>query len=343
VSRGRPSDTPTKLGQVVTIELDAAQLSKVRFAVSPLWEVGLAALVLRRADPGVLFRRWAEQARRDVDSTALDRMMALTAGRDFVPDVFSTRLGEEQPEISEVPDHLRGMPDELLTRDLARLDRAHRGGHGWIRSLMGDPVRAREEIADVVAEFWRGAIAPHWQAFQRLARADIARHALGAADEGQGVMLDGLHPEVIWTGTALDISGACETSFGPTPAEEGILLSPSAFAWPHVHVMSNAPFQPAIAYGVRGFATLWERTDERGPSPALERLVGAGRARVAGAILTPATTTELAHALSIAPATASEHLRTLMDARLASALRDGRSVVYSLTELGRELLLAGAS
>ncbi|MFI8527253.1 winged helix-turn-helix domain-containing protein [Promicromonospora sukumoe] len=325
------------------IELDAAQLSRVRFAVSPLWEVGLAALVLRRADPGVLFRRWAEQSRRDVDATALDRVMALTAGRDFVPDIFSARSGEDQPEISDAPDHLRGMPDELLARDLTRLDRAHRGGHSWIQALGGDHTRAREEIADVVAEFWRGAIAPHWQAFRRLARADIARHALSAADEGQGAMLDGLHPGVVWTGEALDIFGACETSFGPTPADRGVLLTPSAFAWPHVHVMSNAPFQPAIAYGVRGFATLWESSNEEGSFPAMERLVGAGRARVAGAIATPATTTELAHALGIAPATVSEHLRTLRDARLASALRDGRSVVYSLTELGRELLFAGAS
>ncbi|RZS60366.1 regulatory ArsR family protein [Xylanimonas ulmi] len=324
------------------IELDAAQLSRVRFAVSPLWEVGLAALVLRRADPGALFRRWAEQARQRVDATALDGMLTLTAGRDFVPDIFSALPGNDQPDVSDVQAHLRGLPDELLARDLARLDRAHRGGHGWIRALMDDHARAREEIADVVAEFWRGAIAPHWRAFRRLARADIARHAMSAADEGQGAMLDELHPGVAWSGAALSIVGACETSFGPTPAQDGVLLTPSAFAWPRAHVMSNAPFQPAIAYGVRGFATLWESPNEDAPSPAIERLVGAGRARVAAAIATPATTTELAHALGVAPATVNEHLRTLTDARLASAVRDGRVVVYTLTDLGRGLLFAQA-
>ncbi|WP_406250483.1 DUF5937 family protein [Microbacterium sp. M] len=322
------------------IELDAAQLSRVRFAVSPLWEVGLAALVLRRPDPGALFRRWAEQSRRRVDASALDRMIALTAGHDFVPDIFSAMPGSEQPDISEAPAHLRALPDELLDRDLARLDRAHQGRSRWIQSLMEDHARARGEIADVVAEFWHGAIAPHWEAFRRLARADIARHAINAADGGQGAMLDGIHPGVVWTGSALDILGACETSFGPTPAEDGVLLTPSAFAWPHVHVMSNAPFQPAIAYGVRGFGTLWETEGADAPSPAVERLVGSRRARVAAAIATPATTTELAHALGIAPATVSEHLRTLTDARLASALRDGRSVMYTLTDLGRRVLFA---
>lgn len=338
----RPALRTSTICPVVMIELDAAKVSRVRFAVSPLWEVGLAALVLRRADPGALFRRWAERSRRQVDATALDRMLSLTAGRDFVPDIFSTLPGKDQPGISDVSAHLQDLPEELLARDLARLDRALHGGDGWIRTLMDDHVRAREEIADVVAEFWRGAIAPHWPAFQRLARTDIARQAISAAEGGQGAMLDELHPGVTWTGTALDIVGACETSFGPTPVQDGVLLTPSAFAWPHVHVMSNAPFQPAIAYGVRGFATLWVDSTHGAPSPAVERLLGAGRARVAAAISTPATTTELSHALGIAPATASEHLRALTDARLADSLRDGRSVVYTLTELGREVLFAEA-
>ena len=208
---------------------------------------------------------------------------------------------------------------------------------------MDHPVHARAEIAAVVAEFWRGAIAPHWPAFERLARADISHHAIGTAAQGQGAMLDGLHPGVMWTGTALDVVGACETSFGPTPAQDGVVLTPSAFAWPRVHVMSNAPFQPAIAYGVRGFATLWESPNEDALSPAMERLMGAGRARVAAAVASPTTTKELSHALGIAPATASEHLRTLTDAGLAGALRDGRSVLYTLTDLGREVLHAGAA
>ena len=48
-------------------------------------------------------------------------------------------------------------------------------------------------------------------------------------------------------------------------------------------------------------------------------------------------------ALGISPATVSEHLRTLTDARLAGALRDGRSVVYALTDLGREVLAAATA
>ena len=325
------------------IELDAAQVSRVRFAVAPLWEVGLAALVLRRSDPGALFRRWAERSRRQVDAATLSRLLSLTAGRDFVPDIFSVLPGGDQPGIADARSHLQGLSDELLARDLLRLDRAHHGTDDWIRALRDDHDRAREEIADVITDFWSGAIAPHWSAFRRLARTDVARHAIAAAQGGQGAMLDDLHPGVTWTGASLDIAGACDTSFGPTPAEDGVVLTPSAFAWPHVHVMSNAPFQPAIAYGVRGFATLWGDPTEGALSPAVERLLGAGRARVAAAISTPATTTELAHALGVAPATVSEHLSTLTDARLGVAQREGRSVVYSLTDLGREVLFPEAS
>lgn len=326
------------MGSVVVIDLDAAQLSRVRFTVSPLWEVGLAGLVLRQVEPGVLFRGWADQTRRRVDATALEGMIALTAGRDFVPDMFSSFPENDQPDIADVPAHLRHVSDELLSRDLTRLDRMHRAGNSWIHALMQDHDRARDEIAGVVAEFWRGAIAPHWDAFRKLARADIARHAISAADTGQASMMEGLHPGVAWTGTALDIDGACDTSFGPEPVRDGVLLVPSAFAWPRVHVMSNAPYQPAVAYGVRGFATLWEGSGESAPPLAVDRLIGAGRARVARAITTPATTTELSHALGISPATVSEHLRTLTEAGLASALRDGRTVEYTLTDLGHDVL-----
>jgi DNA-binding transcriptional ArsR family regulator len=266
----------------------------------------------------------------------LERVVALTAGRDFVPDVLSPLAGDDHSDIEIGLRHLSEVPEELLARDLARLDGAHQGRNMWVRELIDDRARAREKLAAVVAEFWAGAIAPHWSAFVRLARADIARHGITAAQAGQGAMLQQLHPRMAWTGAALDIVGACETSFGPTPSGDGVLLVPSAFAWPDVHVMSNAPYQPAIAYGVRGFAALWE--DRAGPAPAVERLIGAGRARVAGAIATAATTTEVAHLLGLAPATVSEHLQALTDARLASGLRDGRVVVYSLTDLGRQLL-----
>jgi DNA-binding transcriptional ArsR family regulator len=121
------------------------------------------------------------------------------------------------------------------------------------------------------------------------------------------------------------------------PQGRGVLLIPVAFAWPDLYVSSDAPWQPTLVYSPRGVATLWQSS--RPPTgEALNAALGRGRASVLKNLSAPSTTTELARALSLNPATVSQHLARLRRAGLVEAHCRGRRVYYHLSTSGESLL-----
>jgi DNA-binding transcriptional ArsR family regulator len=55
----------------------------------------------------------------------------------------------------------------------------------------------------------------------------------------------------------------------------------------------------------------------------------------------PMTTTQLAHHLDLSAPTVNSHLKALFAAGIIAARRDGRSVLYTRTPLGEQLLAGG--
>ncbi|MGN9790542.1 hypothetical protein ACTMTU_05475 [Streptomyces sp. OZ13] len=78
-------------------------------------------------------------------------------------------------------------------------------------------------------------------------------------------------------------------------------------------------------------------TRDRRPQ-ALAALLGRTRARVPAALVTTATTGELALRLKISASSASEHITALREADLAHSQRARAQVIHTLTPLGTALL-----
>jgi len=93
---------------------------------------------------------------------------------------------------------------------------------------------------------------------------------------------------------------------------------------------------PWAIYHARAVGTLWEGRNRSGA--ALERLLGASRARLLGYLASPATTTQLADRTGLTPGAVSQHLTILYDAGLVDRSRQGREVIYLLTDTGTALL-----
>ena len=91
-------------------------------------------------------------------------------------------------------------------------------------------------------------------------------------------------------------------------------------------------------------APIWERPSLAavdavgGPAAGLAALLGRTRAKAIRGIAAGCTTTELARAPGVAPATASEHATVLRNARLISTRRHRNAVLHTLTPLGAALL-----
>jgi len=102
-------------------------------------------------------------------------------------------------------------------------------------------------------------------------------------------------------------------------------------------------FRPDRATSPRApllLAPVWERPslaalDADGvPADGLAALLGRTRVKAIRAVAAGCTTTELARALDITPATASEHATVLRNMRLISTRRHRNAVLHTLTPLG---------
>jgi DNA-binding transcriptional ArsR family regulator len=118
-----------------------------------------------------------------------------------------------------------------------------------------------------------------------------------------------------------------------------LLLVPCVFTWPAALPVTAAPHVPTITYPPRGLGRLWESRQDTSDSP-LADLVGRTRAAIVGHLDLPMSTTHLAHQLGVSAPTLSVHLSILRAAGLVDSRRDGKTVLYHRTSLGRQLLAA---
>lgn len=148
-------------------------------------------------------------------------------------------------------------------------------------------------------------------------------------------MLDELHPRIARDNDRVTVTGDLDERVALDGA--GLALMPSAFVWPSVLVIHDAPGWPVtIVYPARGIAELWSRPPT--PPTALVAVLGRTRALLLADIADPATTSTLARRHHLSPAAVSAQLTALRDAHLATAQRIGKQVYYQRTPTADTLL-----
>jgi biotin operon repressor len=317
--------------ELATIGLSSAAATRIRFAVSCLWEVLASVRILR--DPGVpaVHRRWAERARAAVDENGLLRHLVAPSG-GYTPDFLTPPPAGLAADLGRELDGLRATPPELVRLHLGLAGRPSAA----VRVLDDDPARGLALLADEIAAYWAVAIAPDWPRMRALLDAEVQRRARRLASDGSAAVLDDLHPAVTWRDGTLAVDQPhCVAPDVPDGA--GLVLIPSVFVWPSVLTVTAGDV-PQLAYPARGVATLWERSSRE--SDALSALLGRGRARLLAELSTPLSTTELSRRTGITPGGISQHLTTLRAAGLVVTHRQGRSLLNTRTEVADALLSA---
>ncbi|MBU2661923.1 winged helix-turn-helix domain-containing protein [Actinoplanes bogorensis] len=317
---------------MVSIALSAASATKIRFAVSCLWETLSGVRLLNAPGVPAIYRRWASGVALPAD-TLLAALVAPAGAYtpDFLtppPAGLSADLDLELAALratapATVREHLGYMP--ALS---PLLDALHR-----------DPAAGLARLSDEIKAYWSTAVAPDWPRMHALLAAEIQRQANRLATEGAAAVLSDLHPQVKWQNGILTINQPHCTA-PDVPAGAGVILIPSIFAWPAVLTVSAGPM-PQLAYPPPGVATLWEPATT--PSEALTTLLGRGRARLLLELTSPLSTTDLAHRTGITPGGISHHLATLRATGLVTTHRAGRRLLNTRTPLAESLLTAASS
>jgi DNA-binding transcriptional ArsR family regulator len=342
---------------LLVLEMDVADLAATRFAISPLCETLKAVQLLARPDPPPVNQPWVRWARGQLDRRPLrlPRLWPLVVtDLPYWPEFLVPAPAGQSPGFDEELARLCATPAEPVRASLRRVF-----GHGrWPDSatdLFERPRASFAEIAAELADCHDRLIVPHWERIRSVLDADVAYHAGLLAGGGARSLFGDLHPDLRWSAGKLFLadsdsdsgSGEGQVTLGP----DGVMLMPSVFIWPEWSVKRATSTQTTLMYPARGAATVWEADlsaaglEVTWPEPgagmreeAAEALLGAPRARLLGALRSPATTSALARRFGVTPSAVSQHLAVLHHSGLVGRQRRGRTVLYQTSPLGLALL-----
>ncbi|WP_405779118.1 DUF5937 family protein [Streptomyces sp. NBC_00859] len=322
----------------LVLRFGAGDAARCRFAVSPLQETMSALLVLNAPSRHAWYLPWL----RDIQDVVAELHLGLLGvavpvrghGPDFLWPSPTSPLTTIEDDLAQVQATEPDVVATELAEHARRLDPRTVPVHLY-RALTGDPVDARDKLVAHQREAWRILIAPLWDRIRGLLDADITTRARQLADGGLEGLFANLHRRAKWESDALRLIGLRRG--GIDLRGRGLILVPTAFGWPKLGIgptSATSDTPPALSYPMLGAARLW---DPGARSPAIARLLGAGRAVVLAETLVPSTTSGLARRVGLAPATVSQHLAVLRDAGLVTAERRGREVLYRQTALAAAL------
>jgi DNA-binding transcriptional ArsR family regulator len=326
------------------LALSVRDLAETRFSISPMWEVVTSFRALVTVPVPEIQRSWAAQVRPRLLDAGLDRgwLADMIPAAGHLPDFLNPPTAAACADIEDELAAIRRTDPTLVRRDLDIIS----GDGGWhgrrlsarLKSLHREPERHLPRVAGEIETYWQLALAPYWARIRTVLEADVFHRARQVAERGTAAALNDLHATVRWDdGTLLLTERHCAIARIATAA--GLLLVPSAFAWPRVLTRSVGADPPQIAYPARGSATLWEQRAQH-RAPALARVIGNSRVLLLTELESPASTTDLADRSGLSAAGVSQHLTALRAAGLVSCHRAGRSVLYARTAVADALLAA---
>ena len=309
----------------------------MRFAVSPLTESVLSARLLasntRRHIHEPLLRRARELAP-SLDLAPLEMFMHAPNG--FIPDFSAPPPENPFPTFDAEIATLRAVSPAVILGEVRRLRAARgvsaRGADYYER----DPVAAREGLVSALTCYWDCVLRPFWPELRTILEADVMRRARDLALYGPERVFIGIRPRLSVPDSLAQTTAA---SLENRAQQEGLLLLPSVFAWPNSFAVTEQPWKPTLVYPSRRAAELRPPRSGSAADP-FALAVGRSKASLLRAARDARSSSELAKVAGLSAAAASQLLHRLLGAGLLSRQRDGRRVLYTLTQRGRAVVSA---
>jgi DNA-binding transcriptional ArsR family regulator len=323
---------------MVRYEFGLSDLARLRFAISPMWELVISLRALRDPSEATMHLPWVRSVRERVRGLDLLPLLGLVPLNGYIPDFLTPPPDSPLANFEDELDAIRSTPTARVRREVGLRVR-----DGLSPELAGPflrrPRRSVERLADSLAAYWEAALEPHWPRVRSLLEADLMYRSRRLTEGGPTALFADLHPAIHWRDDGLEIEMAYSTTLGLDG--RGLLFVPTVFP-ARPFAIASSYWQPTVMYPARGVGLLWETGGEP-PAEALATVLGRGRAAVLLSLGAPRSTGEVARRLEITPGGASQHLSSLKAAGLVSSNRHGRSVLYARSPLADELVKASES
>ena len=330
---------------MIEVEFTPGDYRRIRFGSSAVGEAVKSLRVLSAGHRSGLNGRWLTWlATTDIaDEADLALLTAVVRPQGYLPDFLGPLPAGRHVGFEEGLALIAATPAQIVRSELDHLARHRVAQEGAGRDqraslmerLVADPDRALSLIVAELERYWQVAVQPHWPRIHALLQGDIAYRLEELAGGGADRLFQTLHPSVAFRGDLLTVVKYYQGRL--QLRGRGLMLVPSAFAWPDV-LVSTADPQPSLTYGCRGLGTLWETQGRLGTEAPLAAVMGNARANILTLLELPMSTTQLAAQLDATPPTINVHLKALEGAGIVTSRRDGRMVLYRRTQLGDRLV-----
>ncbi|MEU1481301.1 helix-turn-helix domain-containing protein [Streptomyces sp. NPDC005760] len=323
---------------MLRIHFGWSDLENIRIAQQPdpLWELMCAVCRLQTSDGPVEFGHWRRETGQRLSrdrpaSHALGMLRTVIPASGYIPDFLTPPVTGEC--LDSGLEMLRATPRDRLVADITRLA-GTRPVPGWIRGPHEPAVSSLKLVSDALRTSFRALLAPHWRHVRSAVGDDVSVRTRAVLDGGTAALLEGLRPFAHWNPPYLDVDYPVERELRLDG--RGLTLVPSYFCWRRPTALADPELDPVLVYPVAKQPLDVARAGEE----RLERLLGRTRSAVLVDVAGhPArTTTQVAQALELAPASASYQIGVLRGAGLIVSRRDGKHVEHTATPLALNLL-----
>jgi len=320
-------------------DVDLAR-TKVAAAPDPLWEAAASLHRLQVRRGRWAYAGWYRTARERMQAQGLERLvrgvlLPLYPRAAYFPDFLTPAQGVGDWDSGA--EALLATPPRRVHEEITLLDRTV-GAPAWAARLTG--LKERREFVRVLRTYYEAVVLPHKE--QMLARVESERAARrhGLLDGGVEGMLAGLGPMMRWRPPVLEVSYPKQAADRDLYLKgRGITLVPSYFNWGEPVAYADPGLPPVLWYSLLHEPEA-RRTGAGEPGRPLTNLLGRARAIALHTASTGATTGEIARAAGVSASAASRHAGALRDAGLVTTVRNGPSVLHTLTPTGAAVLRA---
>ena len=342
----------------IRFKLPATAVERVSHAYSPLLEAVLSLHVLVEPKHHPLQHPWVRKMRRLPPELKRAIEEFSFAYRRSIPSLLAPSPEEGLREFEDELDALRSLDPEAIALEFCRPLYDHGGARDTdflesddvkaqiarsARSLgaspelaalvFENPAELAERFTDMVGAYWDEGFREEWERIEPLL-ADVV------TDAGRRLAAAGVYDFLRGVSLQLRVDEKREEFGIDVPHEHRLeitderrlLLVPSVYVWPHVHVNCDGPWPLSVIYTAPFMAAASRPTLPSGELVGVLRaLSDQTRLRALKLIAEqPRSTQELAPLVGISEAGLSKHLRQLAAAGLVSSRREGYYVLYSL-------------
>ncbi|MGY0057666.1 ArsR family transcriptional regulator [Streptomyces sp. LZ34] len=327
---------------MLRIHFTDADLARTRLASAPdpLCEIAASLHRLQSRRGRWAFAGWYRTAREQLREKGLERalrtvLLPLYPRAAYYPD-FLTPV-DAVDGLDAGLESILATPAQRVMEEMAILDRTV-GAPAWAGQLAGP--EARKEFVGVLRAYYEAVVVPHKEQVQARIEAERAARCRGLLDGGVEGMLAGFGSMLRWRPPVLEVAY-------PRQADDrdlhlngrGLTLVPSYFNWGEPVAFADPGLPPVVWYSLLHEPEARSVRDGA-PERSLTNLLGRARAVALHAASGGATTGEIARAAGVSASAASRHATALRDAGLITTIRNGPTVLHTLTPTGASVLRA---